>query len=334
MSALHALVLLLVALIAPPSALAHETRPAYLELKEVAPNQFELVWRTPVLAGRRLPVALKLPADVSNVHEPVVQDLGDSILERRTVDVGAAGLAGKRIDFPGLQVTITDVLVRLALLDGRSWTLFARPGQPWIEIERSRGAAATALAFVTQGIQHIALGFDHLLLVLGLLFIVRTTWTLVKTLTAFTVAHSITLTMAALGHASVPVPPLEALIALSVLFLGPEIVRARRGQTSLTIRQPWIVAFAFGLLHGFGFASGLALAGLPQRDIPLALLTFNVGVEIGQLAFVALILLVRQALEALQLHRPRALELAPAYVVGSLGAFWTIQRVAAMLEVA
>lgn len=334
MSALRALTLFVAALIAPVLALAHETRPAYLELREVTPDQFELVWRTPVLAGRRLPVALQLPADVRNVKEPTVQDLGDSLLDRRTVEVGHAGLAGKRIDFPGLQLTITDVLVRIALLDGRKWTMLARPAQPWIEIESARDTAATALTFVTQGIQHILLGFDHLLFVFGLLFIVRTPWMLVKTITAFTVAHSITLTMATLGYATVPVPPVEALIALSILFLGPEIVRAWRGQTSFTLRHPWIVAFAFGLLHGFGFASALAVVGLPQGDIPLALLMFNIGVEIGQLAFVALILLVHQAFKAVEVNWPRAIELAPGYVVGSLGAFWTIQRVAAMLEIA
>jgi hypothetical protein len=155
---------------------------------------------------------------------------------------------------------------------------------------------------------------------------------LVKTITAFTVAHSITLAIATLGVAHVPAAPLNAAIALSILFLGPEIIRAWRGGTSFTIRHPWVVAFAFGLLHGFGFASGLAAIGLPQADIPLALLMFNVGVEIGQLAFVALILVLVRAFKVLQVHWPRAMELAPAYVVGSLGAFWTIQRLVLMVE--
>jgi len=324
---------LLVLLAGLPAARAHETRPAYLELKETAPGQFSVIWRTPVLAGMRLPIALKLPDGVRNVEEPSVQELPDSLLERRSVDAGPNGLAGKRIEFPGLQFTITDVLVRIERLDGTHATELVRPPRPWLEIAAPRGTLATASIFLAQGVEHILLGVDHLLFVLGLLLIVRTPWMLVKTITAFTVAHSITLAIATLGVAHVPAAPLNAAIALSILFIGPEILRAWRGETSFTIRHPWVVAFAFGLLHGFGFASGLAAIGLPQADIPLALLMFNVGVEIGQLAFVALILLLVRAFMALQVHWPRPVALLPAYVVGSLGAFWTIQRLMLMFEV-
>jgi hydrogenase/urease accessory protein HupE len=315
-----------------PSAHAHESRPAYLELKETAPGQFSLIWRTPVLAGMRLPVALKLPDGVRNVEEPSVQELPGSLLERRRIDAGPNGLAGRRIEFPGLQLTITDVLVRIERLDGTHTTELVRPPRPWFEVAAPRGAAATAMTFLAQGIEHILLGVDHLLFVLGLLLIVRTPWMLVKTITAFTVAHSITLAIATLGYASVPAPPLNAAIALSILFVGVEVIRAWRGETSFTIRHPWVVAFAFGLLHGFGFASGLTAIGLPQADIPLALLMFNVGVEIGQLAFVALILLLARAFRILQVHWPRPVGLLPAYAVGSLGAFWTIQRLVLMVE--
>ena len=323
---------LLLSMLVSLAAQAHEARPAYLELKETAPGQFDVLWRTPVLAGMRLPVKLMLPDDARNVKAPSVEELSDSLLERRSIDAGRNGLAGRRIDFPGLQLTITDVLVRVEMRDGRSWTTVARPSRPWIEIAQPRGTAATALTFLVQGIEHILLGIDHLLFVLGLLLIVRTPWMLVKTVTAFTVAHSITLAIATLGYAHLPVPPLNAAIALSILFLGPEIVRAWRGETSFTIDHPWVVAFAFGLLHGFGFASGLSAVGLPQADIPLALLMFNIGVEIGQLAFVVLILLMVRAFKVLEIRWPQPLELLPAYVVGSLGAFWTIQRVVLMVE--
>jgi hydrogenase/urease accessory protein HupE len=148
----------------------------------------------------------------------------------------------------------------------------------------------------------------------------------VKTITAFTVAHSITLALATLGYASVPLPPLNAAIALSILFLGPEVVRRWRGGTSLTLRHPWVVAFAFGLLHGFGFASGLVSTGLPQAEIPLALLLFNLGVELGQLAFVALVALLEGSFRVLELRWPRLVERLPGYAVGTLGAYWTIQR--------
>ena len=323
---------LLVLVAGLPAARAHETRPIYLELRETAPGQFSVIWRTPVLAGMRLPVALRLPDGVRNVEEPSVQELPDSLLERRRIDAGPNGLAGKRIEFPGLQFTITDVLVRIERLDGTHSTELVRPPRPYLEIVAPRGALATAGVFLAQGIEHILLGVDHLLFVLGLLLIVRTPWMLVKTITAFTVAHSITLAIATLGVAQVPAAPLNAAIALSILFLGPEIVRAWRGGTSFTIRHPWVVAFAFGLLHGFGFASGLAAIGLPQADVPLALLMFNVGVEIGQLAFVALILLLVRAFKVLQVHWPRPVALLPAYVVGSLGAFWMIQRLVLMFE--
>jgi hypothetical protein len=149
---------------------------------------------------------------------------------------------------------------------------------------------------------------------------------LVKTVTSFTLAHSITLAIATLGYASAPLPPLNAAIALSILFLGPEIVRVRRGETSFTIRHPWIVAFAFGLLHGFGFASGLTAMGLPPAEIPLALLLFNVGVEAGQIGFVALVLLLERSFRTLQIRWPPFAGALPGYVVGSLGAYWTIQR--------
>lgn len=309
---------------------AHESRPAYLELKETAPGQYRVLWRTPVLSGMRLPVGLKLPDGVREIKDPVVLDLADSLVERRWIDAGPNGLAGQRIEFPGLQLTITDVLARIERLDGTHSTELVRPSHPWLDVAAPRGTAATAMAFLVHGIEHILFGVDHLLFVLGLLLIVRTPWMLVKTITAFTLAHSITLAIATLGYASIPASPAEAAIALSILFLGPEIVRAHRGGTSFTLRHPWAVAFAFGLLHGFGFASGLKAIGLPQGDIPLALLMFNVGVEIGQLAFVGAILLLARACQALKLRWPDRAAQLPAYVVGSLGAFWTIERCVSM----
>ena len=278
----------------------------------------------------RLPIVLKLPDDVKNLREPSVQELADSFLERRWIDAGPNGLAGKRIEFPGLQGTITDVLVRVEMLDGRSWTTIVHPSQPWVEITAAQTRLEVMGTFIVQGIRHILFGADHMLFVLGLLLIVKDRWMLLKTITAFTVAHSITLAIATLGYAEAPVLPLNAAIALSILFLGPEIVRSWRGETSFTIRHPWVVAFAFGLLHGFGFASAFTSAGLPKAELPVALLSFNVGVEIGQLSFVALILSLERAFRILEVHWPRWAEALPGYTVGSLGAFWTVQRLAIM----
>ncbi|MGH8174211.1 MAG: HupE/UreJ family protein [Rhodanobacteraceae bacterium] len=326
---LVALVALVVACIAPRVS-AHETRPAYLEINETAPNEYSILWRTPVNAGMRLPIVLQLPKDAKNLSTPTTQELSDSLLERRSIEI-EGGLGGRRIDFVGLQATITDVMVRVQLQDGRSWTTIVRPSQAWIEITAAQSRIDVVGTYVVHGIRHILFGADHLLFVLGLLLIVRDRWMLLKTVTAFTVAHSITLALATLGYANIPAAPLNAAIALSILFLGPEIVRAWRGQTSFTIRHPWVVAFAFGLLHGFGFASALTSSGLPSSEIPWALLSFNLGVEIGQIGFVLVILLLERAFEVMQIHWPRVIAALPGYAVGCLGAYWTIQRTAILI---
>jgi hydrogenase/urease accessory protein HupE len=310
-----------------PIAHAHEIRPAYLQIDEAGPGRYQLLWRTPVLSGMRLPVVLRLPDEIHDVTGPATQQLYDSLVERRLIDAGARG----RIEFVGLQATITDVLVRVQMLDGTHSTTLVRPSQPWVDIAMSQGPLVVAGAYRAHGIEHILLGVDHLLFVFGLVLLVNNRWMLIKTITAFTVAHSITLALTTFGYATIPVPPLNAAIALSILFLGPEVVRAWQGGTSLTIRQPWIVAFAFGLLHGFGFASGLTQMGLPRNEIPLALFSFNVGVELGQLGFVALVLLLEKSFRVLEIRWLRAVELFPAYAVGGLGAFWTIDRLVVML---
>jgi hypothetical protein len=312
-------------------ALAHEARPAYLEIKETSPGRFDVLWRTPVLSGMPLPVALKFPEGVRDLREPIVQDLSGSLLERRAIEFVGGGPAGNRIEIAGLQGTITDVLVRVEMADGRKWTTIVRPSQPWVEIAVSQGWMTLCATYVAHGIRHICFGVDHLLFVLGLLLIVKDRLMLVKTVTAFTVAHSLTLAVATFGYADPPVEPLNAAIALSIFFLGPEIVRSWRGETSLAIRHPWVVAFIFGLIHGFGFAGALTSAGLPSGDLPLALLSFNVGVEIGQLGFVLLVVLLERAFRQLLIRWPRWAQVLPGYTVGTLGAFWTIQRTAMLL---
>jgi hydrogenase/urease accessory protein HupE len=323
-------VLLAFVLIVPP-VWAHEARPAYLEIKETAPNQYSVLWRTPVLAGMRLPVRLRLPVDVKELREPNVEELADSLVERHWIDTGPDGLAGRRIDFVGLQATITDVVIHAEMLDSRKSTTIAHPSQPWFEMTARQTWLGVEATYIVQGIRHILFGADHMLFVLGLLLIVKDRWVLLKTVTAFTVAHSITLAIATLGYAEVPLLPLNASIALSILFLGPEIIRSWRGETSFTIRHPWFVAFAFGLLHGFGFASALTSAGLRHHELPLALVSFNVGVELGQLGFIALVLALERAFRILEVNWPRWVRVLPGYAVGSLGAFWTVQRIDVLL---
>jgi hydrogenase/urease accessory protein HupE len=313
-----------------PSAWAHESRPAYLEIMETAPRRYSVLWRTPLLSGMRLPVVLKFPDDVRNVTEPTVQELTDSLVERRVIDAGQSGLPGKQIQFVGLQATITDILVRVQLRDGSHSTTLVRPSKPWVEITASPGPLAVAGAFLMHGIEHILFGYDHLLFVFALILIVRSRRVLLMTITSFTIAHSITLALATLGAVHVPRPPVEAAIALSILLLACEIVRLERGQASLTAKWPWVVAFSFGLLHGFGFASALTEIGLPRGDVPLALFSFNVGVELGQLAFIGVVFGALTAAKRIRLASVIGHRALPAatYAIGIVAAFWFFERLA------
>jgi hydrogenase/urease accessory protein HupE len=336
---------------AKPVLHAHESQPGTVELRQVDRDRYEILWRAPIYFGRPHPARLELPEHWRNVVEPSTRTLSDSQLFRRVVSVGNRGVEGTILRFPGLENTITDVFVRLSRVDGSTMTSVVRPSKPYAQLRGERTWYATAAEYVVLGFHHILQGADHLLFVLGLLMIVGGTrgegrgakgkgshsspvarhWPLLKTVTAFTVAHSITLAIATLGYASVPLPPLNAAIALSILFLGPEIVRTWRGESSLTIRYPWVVAFLFGLLHGFGFASGLSTTGMPKAELPPALFFFNVGVEMGQLVFVFTALALVRSFAVLEVRWPRWAEVLPGYAVGSLGAYWTIQRTLILL---
>lgn len=313
------------------SASAHEVRPAYLELHQTTADTYDVLWKVPAIGGNmRLGIYVEFPSDTTNVTTPRTLFANDASTERWSVR-RQAGLTGAEIHIDGLSATMTDVLVRVENLDSTTQVTRLTPSSPSFVVAAAPSSLEVTRTYLVLGLEHILFGIDHLLFVLGLLLIVGYGWMLFKTITAFTVAHSITLAVATLGYVSAPLPPLNAAIALSILFLGPEIVRAWRGQTSLTIRYPWVVAFVFGLLHGFGFASGLKATGLPQGDIPWALLFFNVGVEIGQVFFVFLILAMAWSYRQLEVRWPRWALALPGYTVGSLGAFWTIQRTAILL---
>jgi hypothetical protein len=325
---------LLLAVLVPVPLRAHELQPGFLELVETAPGRYDVLWKLPSLGEGgdvRMPMVPVFPESCRQLGEARSERAGTAWIFTANVEC-TAGLAGHTIAVEGLESFSTDVLVRVQHANGGVETHVLKPVQPTVTLRSAGDTRRGVGAYLYLGIEHILLGVDHLLFVLGLLLIVRDRWMLVKTVTAFTIAHSITLAVATFGVATVAAEPLNAAIALSILFLGPEIVRRWRGETSFTIRHPWVVAFAFGLLHGFGFASGLAQLGLPRGEIPLALLLFNVGVEIGQLAFVLLIVLLERSFRLLEIHWPRIVERAPGYLVGSLGAFWTLQRVAVLLR--
>jgi len=309
---------------------AHEARPGFLELRETGAETYSFLWKKPTGGEVEIQIAPAIP-EGCRLATPDRQQLTPGAMIVRGTLACVGGLAGKTIVIAGLEATITDVLVRVHHADGRLESHLLRPATPSVTLGGITTATERALGYVQLGVQHILLGIDHLLFVLGLLLIVSDRWMLVKTITSFTVAHSLTLAIATLGYARAPLPPLNAAIALSILFLGPEIVRTWRGETSFTIRHPWVVAFAFGLLHGFGFASGLTSMGLPQAEIPLALLLFNVGVEIGQIAFVVLVILLERSFRVLEVRWPRLVEQLPGYAVGTLGAYWTIQRTLMLL---
>jgi hydrogenase/urease accessory protein HupE len=308
------------------SAQAHEIHPAYLELQQTAPDTYAVLWKVPAVSGVTDGFHPQFPPDAKIISPIVHHQTADTFLERYQLRV-PGGLAGRTLSVAGPTAVLADVLVRVVATDGSAQILRLNPATPTALVAASQGRLGAAATYLRLGIEHILTGVDHLLFVLGLMLIVQNRWALVKTITAFTVAHSITLAVATLGYARAPLPPLNACIALSILFLGPEIIRVQRGETSLTIRHPWVVAFVFGLLHGFGFASGLTALGLPHAEVPWALVSFNVGVEIGQLFFLAIILLLERSFVVLEIRWPRWAKSAPCYTVGSLGAFWTIQRV-------
>jgi hydrogenase/urease accessory protein HupE len=309
---------------------AHESRPGFLELRETGPGTYSFLWKKPSGGEVEIYIAPIIPKECRLATSGRQQLTPGALIVRGTLTC-EGGIQGRTIAIDGLESTITDVIVRLHHADGRLESHVLKPVNPSVTLGAKTSGWERASGYLRLGVEHILLGVDHLLFVLGLLLIVGDRWTLLKTVTSFTVAHSITLAIATLGYASAPIPPLNAAIALSILFLGPEIVRRWRGQTSFTIRHPWVVAFAFGLLHGFGFASGLTTMGLPQAEIPLALLLFNVGVEIGQLFFVATIVGLERAFRTLEIRWPRFAEALPGYAVGSLGAYWTIQRIVVLL---
>ena len=307
-------------------AFAHEVRPAYLEIDQTRAGTYKVVWKQPTMGD----VAIHLVPHLSNgwLENPPSDEYAAAGFLIKTWIVNTKKrdpLPGQTITIEGLEQTITDVYVRIRLLNNQRLDTIVRPEAPSFRISLADGDAMAMSSFVLLGIQHILTGPDHLLFVLGLLLLVRDRWTLLKTVSAFTLAHSVTLAAATFGLINLPTPLLNALIALSILFVAPEIIRAQNGDTSLTIRYPWIVAFAFGLLHGMGFASGLTSLGLERSALLYALVFFNIGVEIGQLLFIALVLALKRAFGLMEICWPRVFEMAPTYAIGVLGATWTIQ---------
>jgi len=265
-------------------------RPAYLELRQRDADTYDVLWKVPALGDTlRLGIRVRFPADVVNLTSPRGAFVPGAFVERWTVR-RAGGLAGAEVTIEGLPGSVTDVLARVERLDGTTQVARLQPERPRFVIEAPQDGVGVARSYTALGIHHILVGTDHLLYILGMLFLVAGWRRILVTMTAFTATHSLTLSAAALGWVHVPQPPVEACIALSIVFVAREVVELRRGRPGLTARYPWVVSFTFGLMHGFGFAGALAEVGLPQRAIPVALLFFNVGVEIGQLIALSIML--------------------------------------------
>jgi len=292
-----------------------------------ASGEFAVLWKTPMRGEMRLALSVEFSERTEIVGSVATRGAGGAAIQTWRVKA-IDPLPGQTIRIRGLESTMTDALVRVEFIDGTTWTQRLTPRQPTATIPlRQSGLAVTAVYFKL-GIEHILAGMDHLLFVLALLIISRGGWMIVKTITAFTLAHSITLTAATLGFVHVPQPPVEAVIALSIAFVAAEILHGLHGREGVAARAPWIVALTFGLLHGLGFAGALSEIGLPEGRIPLALLFFNVGVEVGQLLFIGGVLILVAAARRAVPATPYWARLAPPYVIGTLAMFWVFQRIA------
>lgn len=336
MSRLARLALWLAALSAAAPACAHRLSPGFFGFRETSPNTFAVQWKVSISGGLASVLEPKVPEGCTvsgSVRTYVVDDVR---FQHATLDC-TGGLAGKTFTVSGLPVTQTDVLLRVEYLDGAVSTQRLTPGEPSVVIPIRPRALDTVQTYLGLGVEHILLGVDHLLFVLALVLLVRDGKRLLITVTAFTVAHSVTLAAATLGFVHVPSAPVEAVIALSILFVAAELIRENplvghdtSRASDLMLRAPWVVAFAFGLLHGFGFAGALSEVGVPAKAVPLALLFFNVGVEVGQLLFIGAVLALGWAVHRLLRGEPRALRHVVAYGIGSAAGFWTVERTLAI----
>ena len=317
-------------LLVPHFGSAHEVRPGFLELRAADTGIVSMFWKLPVLDGRLLPLTPQLPAHCVRIQASVRVDVTPAArIEAADFECGALGLSSGRGGIDGLDLTLIDVLVRVEC-GGETVSALLKPTAPAIELAEDHNGAAAG-AYLGPGIEHILLGFGHLAFVLGLVVFVQGGWQLLKTITVFTVAHSITLAVATLGWIRAPSAPVETIIALSILMLALEILHRDRRGDSLLRQSTWLVAFVFGLRHGFGFAGALSDVGLPADAVPLALLLFNIGVEIGQLIFVGAVLLsARLAAPVWPARVPAAV--LEAYAIGVPAAYWSIDRVAGILS--
>ena len=302
---------------------ADEVRPAYLELKAKPGSGFEIVWKQPVVEDRRLPIDPIFPGHCELQETSPPELIGSALLKRWQT---ACDLSKADIQITGLRTSITDVMVRHIDKAGTIATHIIQPEDPVLKL----GSADTdSLGYLVIGIEHLVGGIDHVLFVIGLVLFIHSPWMLFKTITAFTVAHSITLALSILGFVSLARAPVEAVIALSIVFLARELAQPEELRSVLTRSSPWLMAFIFGLLHGLGFAGVLREIGLPKDTMFSSLLLFNIGIEIGQIIVVSILIcglwLWRKVSEGLNLS-PHLFDSSAAYAMGTVAMYWTFDR--------
>ena len=311
-------------------AFAHRLAPALFEIRETNGGGLDVRWKASLLQPTGVDLRPSLPLHCTPLGEPVGSVDGASASLRWTAACGAGGLVGETLRVEGLDGSGIDVILRVELADGRRIQRVLSRGDAAFTVPQRAQRLGVVADFGALGVQHIATGLDHLLFVFGLLLWVHGRRRLVATITAFTVGHSVTLSLAVLGVVAFSARWVEVAIAVSLLVLAAELARPASPAPSTLGRRPWMLALSFGLLHGFGFAGALAEAGLPIGEIPLALFAFNAGIEAGQLAFVAGVLLLRPMVERLAVGSPVWLTRAPVYAMGSLAAYWCFERGAAL----
>ena len=311
-----------------PLVHGHAFAPALLELREQQAGQISVRWKQPTVRVAGSSLQPLLPSNCQTVNQPKVSAKGTGTVVTWDIDC-ADSLVGQSIEVSGIARSRADVLLRIQLADGRVMQQVLTPDQPAYTVPERETLLDIMLSYGQLGVEHILSGFDHLLFVLALILLIHGVRLLVWTITAFTVGHSITLALAVLGVVQIPQQPVEWLIALSIFFLAVELARRTDDMPTLLQRRPWLIAGLFGLLHGLGFAGALREVGLPEGDIPLALVSFNLGIEVGQLAFVGVVLVALLLLRMIPLRWPmqsfRPIHI-PAYFIGSLAAFWCIER--------
>lgn len=319
------------ALSAWPTVSAHPLDPALLEIRESQSGQLDVLWRLPAAESRDSPLQPVLPDRCKADSDPLTSRSGTQISARWRASCSAQALVGSSVGVEGLRERQTDALLRIHLADGRLIQRVLKGDEPSFRIPERTTSLEVFRDYLGLGLEHILSGPDHLLFVLGLVLLIVGWKRLLWTITAFTAGHSVTLSLAVLGMVRVPSQPVEALIALTIVAVAVELTRIRPDAQTWMQRFPWVMAFNFGLLHGFGFAGALAQVGLPEHEIPMALCTFNLGIEAGQVLWVAAIVAARLSVNSLTLRLPQASRLASAYFIGSLGAYWLLQRTASLL---